>query len=119
MLRGLFNRAAGVSPAQAGAADMSPAQAQERVQQGSILVDVREPEEWRSGRAAGATHIPLGLLPQRMGELPRDGEIITVCRSGNRSARAAELLRGAGFQQVRNLKGGMIAWSKAGLPVER
>jgi len=89
------------------------------VQRGNVLVDVREPAEWQSGHAPGARHIPLGQLAARMGELPQDGEIITVCRSGNRSAKAAELLRGAGYRTVHNLKGGMTAWAKDGLPVER
>ncbi len=123
MLRELFDRVMGAGPAQAGVSgaspDVSPAQAQERMKQGSLLVDVREPEEWRSGHAPGATHIPLGQLPARMGELPPDREIITVCRSGNRSAKAAGQLRGAGYGNVHNLTGGMTAWSKDGFPVER
>jgi rhodanese-related sulfurtransferase len=115
MLRGLFNRVA--QGATGGAGEVTPALAWERAAAGSVLVDVREPEEWRAGHAPGAVHIPLGQLPARMGELPRDGEIVTVCRSGNRSARAADLLRRAGYQRVHNLTGGMIAWSRDGLPV--
>lgn len=117
MLRRLFNR---VAQAPTGGADeVSPGEARERLQQGSVLVDVREPAEWTSGHAPGAVHIPLGQLPARLGELPRDRELITVCRSGHRSAQAATLLRGAGYGRVRNLKGGMSAWAAGGLPVER
>ena len=117
MLRGLFG--GGTKGAPSGAGEVGPAEARERVQRGNVLVDVREPAEWQSGHAPGARHIPLGQLAARMGELPQDGEIITVCRSGNRSAKAAELLRGAGYRTVHNLKGGMTAWAKDGLPVER
>jgi rhodanese-related sulfurtransferase len=63
--------------------------------------------------------IPLGQLAARQGELPRDRELIMVCRSGNRSGTAAAQLRRAGFAPVRNMAGGMIAWARAGLPVER
>ena len=119
MLRGLYGRGAQGAQGAQGAGEVSPTEAEERLRRGSVLVDVREPEEWRAGHAPGATHIPLGQLPQRLSELPRESEIITVCRSGNRSGKAAELLRGAGFDRVQNLMGGMIAWSKGGLPVER
>lgn len=83
----------------------------------ALLLDVREPDEWRAGHAPGATHIPLGELGQRFTELPRDRPIVAVCRSGNRSALATRSLRQAGLQ-VDNLDGGMKAWQKAGLPLE-
>ena len=93
-------------------------QAAELVDSGeALLLDVREHGEWRAGHAPGATHIPLGELEQRIGELPQGGRIVAVCRSGNRSARATESLRRAGLQ-VENLDGGMNGWRKAGLPLE-
>jgi rhodanese-related sulfurtransferase len=82
------------------------------------LLDVREPHEYADGHIAGATLMPLGELARRIGELPRDREIVCVCRSGNRSGVAARHLVGAGYN-VANLSGGMIGWSHAGLPVRR
>jgi rhodanese-related sulfurtransferase len=82
----------------------------------AIALDVREPEEWAAGRIAGALHIPMGELSHRAGELPRDRELIAVCRSGSRSARVTDALERAGFRVV-NLDGGMKAWRRSGLPV--
>ena len=97
-------------------ASIGPADAQRRIDDGAVLLDVREPAEWRAGHAPKARHIPLGDLDRRRKELPAGREIITVCRSGNRSARAAGILAADGHT-VRNLTGGMRAWSAAGLPV--
>lgn len=115
----LMQGALGGGKGDGSSAEVGPADARARLAAGSVLVDVREQDEWNAGHAPGARHIPLGQLGARSHELPKDREIITVCRSGNRSARAASLLRGAGFPQVRNLSGGMTAWSREGLPVER
>jgi rhodanese-related sulfurtransferase len=83
---------------------------------GAVLLDVREPREWQAGHAPKARHIPLGQLARRAGELPDGRAVVTVCRSGARSARAAALLARGG-RQVSNLRGGMYAWARAGLPV--
>jgi len=83
---------------------------------GAILLDVREKTEWQAGHAPKARHIPLGQLTARHRELPADRTIITVCRSGARSAQAARLLAAQGHQVI-NLSGGMHAWTRAGLPV--
>lgn len=82
----------------------------------AVLLDVREPQEWRAGHAPQADHIPLAQLEGRLAELPRDRQIITVCRSGRRSALAAQQLTSRGYQAI-NLTGGMAAWADAGLPV--
>ena len=82
----------------------------------AVLLDVREPQEWQAGHAPQAEHIPLGQLESRLAELPRDRQIICVCRSGRRSALAAQQLVAHGYQAV-NLTGGMTAWNGAGLPV--
>jgi rhodanese-related sulfurtransferase len=82
------------------------------------LLDVRQPEEFREGHIAGARLVPLGTLAQRMKDLPRNREIICICHSGNRSSSAARQLAAAGYQ-VSNLRGGMSAWSRAGLPVKK
>ena len=91
-------------------------QARDLQQQGAILLDVREDAEWQAGHAPKARHIPLGRLPARLSDLPSGRTVITVCRSGHRSARAAALLARDG-REVINLSGGMRAWARAGLPV--
>ena len=83
------------------------------------LVDVREPDEWAEGHPPGAALIPLGELAARQGELDPARPVVTICRSGRRSLDAAEILLGEGFRDARSLTGGVIAWSDAGLPVER
>jgi rhodanese-related sulfurtransferase len=85
----------------------------------AILVDVREPEEWRAGHVAGARHIPMSQLPAELASLPREAPIYLICRSGARSHRAAAYMLTAGFEHPRNVKGGMIAWERAGFPIER
>lgn len=80
------------------------------------VVDVREPDEFSHGlgHIEGALLLPLGQLEARIGELPRDRPIVTVCRSGARSARAAAMLGKAGFAEVANLSGGMLRWRAEG-----
>lgn len=91
----------------------------ERLAQGSVYVlDVRQPSEWRQGHIHGSRNVPLMQVKSRLATLPRDMTIVTVCASGHRSAAAARTLRRSGHQ-VENLKGGMHAWSRAALPVER
>lgn len=95
-------------------ADISIQQTRERLHQVQ-LVDVREDSEVAQGRIPGARHIPLGQLGGRLAELDRQQPVIAICRSGNRSARAVELLTAAGFT-CDNMVGGMLAWQAAGLP---
>ncbi|TAN21386.1 MAG: molybdopterin-synthase adenylyltransferase MoeB [Acidobacteria bacterium] len=76
-----------------------------------FILDVREPHEWQIGRIPGAVLIPLGELPKRLNELDKSRAIVTQCRSGARSLKAAHVLLDAGFANVRNLKGGILAWS--------
>ena len=83
-----------------------------------FVLDVRQPSEWRRGHIRGADNVPLGSVGRRLATLPRDRTVVTVCASGHRSAGAARMLRRAGFE-VENLKGGMQAWSRQGLPVEK
>jgi rhodanese-related sulfurtransferase len=80
-----------------------------------VLVDVRQPQEWRAGVVAGALLIPLNELPRRIDELPRESTVAFLCRSGHRSTLAARQARRHGIDVV-GVKGGMIAWNKAGLP---
>jgi rhodanese-related sulfurtransferase len=86
--------------------------------EGALVLDVREPDEWAAGHVPGATLIPLGELEGRTGELPRDRTIVVVCRSGNRSAQGRDMLLAAGFASVTSVAGGMTAWAGAGLDVE-
>jgi rhodanese-related sulfurtransferase len=106
------------APARAGQ-DVTPIEAQQLARKGALLLDVREPGEWNAGHAPGALLIPLGQLSSRLEELPRGREIVVACRSGNRSGVAVGLLRRAGFSRVHNMAGGMVAWSRADLPVTR
>jgi adenylyltransferase/sulfurtransferase len=78
---------------------------------GLLLLDVREPFEWEIARIEGARLIPLGELPARVRELDGHAEIVAYCHHGVRSRRAAEILRAAGFANVRSLAGGIDAWS--------
>jgi rhodanese-related sulfurtransferase len=94
----------------------SAEQASQLMRQGAILLDVREAPEWRAGHAPGARHIPLSRLPARIKDLPPQGIVVTVCRSGHRSALAAKMLARQG-REVASLSGGMHAWARAGLPV--
>jgi rhodanese-related sulfurtransferase len=95
---------------------VSASEAAALVERGVILLDVREPHEWQAGHAPKARHMPLGQLPQRARELPSGRAILTICRSGSRSARAAAMLAGDGWQ-ISNVTGGMRAWARANLPV--
>jgi rhodanese-related sulfurtransferase len=83
----------------------------------TVILDVRQPVEHRSGTIPGAEFIPITELGSRLNELPRDHTILTICRSGHRSPIAARRLRKAGFD-VLDVSGGMLAWQKEGLPVE-
>jgi rhodanese-related sulfurtransferase len=80
-------------------------------------LDVREDNEWESGRAPKATHVALNEVPDHLEEFPSDRVIVCVCRSGARSGRAAKFLVEQGRQAV-NLEGGMLAWSAEGEPLE-
>ncbi len=81
-----------------------------------VLVDVREPDEWAAGHAPDAQHIPLGEVGARYEEIPRDRDVYLICRSGARSARAAQALAGAGWTTL-NVADGMHGWQAAGRPM--
>lgn len=83
-----------------------------------IIVDVRQPNETKSGVVRGAKLIPLSEIGGRMHELPLDRPILTICQSSHRSPFAARKLAKAGYD-VTNVSGGMAAWRKAGLPVKK
>ena len=83
-----------------------------------FLLDVRQPEEFRSGHIAGAKLIPLGELNRRLGEVPKDREVVCICASGHRSVPAASTLIAAGYT-ASSLKNGMLAWQMARLPLNK
>jgi adenylyltransferase/sulfurtransferase len=88
-------------------------QLKEKIDRGDkfTLIDVREPHEFQIGRIPGSTLIPLGQLPNRLSELDPNAEIVAHCRSGARSQKAVDLLKQHGFKNVRNMTGGILAWS--------
>jgi len=98
-------------------AEVNVQQAQNMSQQGVLLLDVREESEYAALHAPQAKLIPLGDVSSRLKELEayKDKPIVVVCRSGRRSAKAVTILKEAGFTQVSNVQGGMIAWEQAGL----
>lgn len=92
------------------------AEAARRHAGGAHIVDVRQPEEYADGHVPGAPLIPLASVAERLGEFPSSGEVLVICRSGARSARAAAFLREQGIDAI-NIAGGTLAWIDAGHPV--
>ncbi len=85
-----------------------------------LLLDVRTAAEFgREGHISGARLMPLTMLGTRLAELPRETPIVCVCRNGNRSQAACEILARAGFSRLANLRGGVMSWRAAGLPVRQ
>jgi rhodanese-related sulfurtransferase len=83
----------------------------------SYVLDVREPEEWSAGHAPGAHHVPMMEIPARLAELPTEREVMVICRSGGRSGQVVAYLMGNGWDNVRNVEGGMQDWAAAGRPL--
>jgi rhodanese-related sulfurtransferase len=99
-------------------AEISVAEAAAKREAGAFVLDVRTPEEWADFHAPGSTLIPLDQLAARVNEVPRDQEVVVVCRSGNRSQQGRDILLNAGFTQVTSMAGGLNEWRAAGYPVE-
>lgn len=99
---------------------LSAAELNEKLKNGKhpLVIDVRQPEEYRSGHIAGAKLIPLGELSRKMKNLPGNAELVCVCASGSRSHSATRTLMDAGYN-VYNMKGGMLSWRRAGFPVKK
>ena len=83
---------------------------------GAFLLDVREDDEWAAGHAPGAVHVRLRELGERWLELPGDREVYVICRTGHRSAYAAQALAGGGVNAI-NVADGMAGWAVAGRPM--
>jgi rhodanese-related sulfurtransferase len=91
-------------------------QARQRLDDGAVLLDVREPQEWNAGHVEGSAWVPMGELASRQGELPDDRLLVVACHSGGRSARVTQALVAAGYDAA-NLVGGLEAWATAGYPL--
>ncbi len=100
------------------AAEISIEEAFQKYEDGAFVLDVRTQGEWDQYHAPSTTLIPLDQLPNRVDEIPRDQEIVVICRSGNRSQVGRDILLEAGFEQVTSSAGGLKAWSAAGYPIE-
>jgi rhodanese-related sulfurtransferase len=98
-------------------AEITVDQASKKRDQGAFILDVRETSEWISFHIPGATLIPLADLPNRLKDVPKDREVVVVCRSGNRSAQGRDILLNAGYKQVTSMAGGVTQWQSQGLPI--
>jgi molybdopterin/thiamine biosynthesis adenylyltransferase/rhodanese-related sulfurtransferase len=94
--------------------DINAQQLHEQLQKGDdvYLLDVREPHEWSTGHLDNAIHIPMREVPARLSDIPRDRDIVVICRSGARSANVQQFLKANGITRVRNLIGGLMAWRR-------
>ena len=100
----------------------SPGEATQLInREDALVLDIREEKEFHTGHIVNALHVPLGRLLDRKAELEKykTRPIIAVCRSGSRSGQACSQLRKAGFENMYNLKGGMMAWQHASLPIDK
>ncbi len=98
--------------------DVSPQQAQELHAQGAHFIDVREVEEFAQVRIPGAQLIPLSEFDLRFNEIPQDRPVVLYCRSGNRSGQAIAWLAFQGWDNLSNLRGGIMAWYQHGLALD-
>lgn len=113
------NTDSGVPNVAADIKDVSPTEAQIAVSKAySQFIDVRTPEEYGGGHAARAQNIPLDMLTASFDKLEKNEPVYIICQTGNRSKKAAGILKEAGFKNVLNVTGGTVAWRAAGLPME-
>ena len=99
---------------------VSAADLSEKLKNGKkpLVVDVRQPQEYRQGHIQGSKLIPLGELIGRMNELPKEKEIVFVCATGNRSRSATKRMIHEGYNAV-NMNGGMMSWARSGLSIKK
>lgn len=96
--------------------EITPEEAQKKQSTGAFVLDVREPSEWEEFHVSNTKLIPLGQLEQRLAEIPRDREVVIVCRSGNRSGQARDILLKSGYPSVTSMAGGLLSWRSKGFP---
>lgn len=108
------------NPFYEGVYDIEPTELQEKINNVK-LIDVRQQDEFvgELGHIPGSVLWTLDTLPEKMAQLPKEQTVVFVCRSGNRSARAAAFSQMNGFQNVLNLRGGMLLWNELNLPVQK
>ena len=120
LLARLRNLARLLKPGGPRAADVDAAEARRlQEEKGAVILDVRERSEWQRARVPGAVHVPLVEVESRLAELPKDRPVVVHCALGGRSALAAKRLSALGYKDVRNLRGGIKAWARAGLRLDR
>jgi rhodanese-related sulfurtransferase len=98
--------------------EISVAKAYEKYQQGVYVLDVRTQTEWDQSHITNSPVIPLDQLQNRINELPRDRDIVVVCRTGKWSQTGMNILQDAGFTRAVSMTGGLTAWKAAGYPLE-
>jgi rhodanese-related sulfurtransferase len=113
----IASSARGGSSASGLARDVSADKAYQMYQGGTFVVDVRTQEEWDEYHVPNTTLIPLDQLPNRLSELPKDKEIVVICRSGNRSQEGRDILLSAGYNAT-SMTGGVKEWYAKGYPIE-
>jgi len=104
----------GATPAAPAGGEITPARLKQRIDAGEDLyvLDVRNPNEFQICRIPGSVFLPLPELPARFAEVPRDREVVVHCKSGMRSAKAIEFLKGQGYTKLANLTGGILGWAE-------
>ncbi len=116
-----------VAKAKATIKECTVSQVEEFLNSDTILIDIREPDEYSRGHIPGAIHVPRGMLEFQIVKTlehigvaadPADEDMVLYCGTGGRSALAAKSLDDMGFRNVRSMDGGIIAWNEAGLPVD-
>lgn len=113
------NTDSGVPSSATNIKEVSPIEAQRAVSKAySQFIDVRTPEEYAGGHAARAENIPLDTLNAGFDKLEKSEPVYVICQTGNRSKKAADILKEAGFKNVQNVTGGTVAWQAAGLQME-
>jgi rhodanese-related sulfurtransferase len=105
-------------PKISGVPHISVAQAYQKFQQGAFFLDIRSQQEWDQTHITSSTLIPLDELQNRLGEIPKDVDIVVVCLSGHRSEEGVTILQKAGYWRAKCMTGGLTAWQAAGYPVE-
>lgn len=112
----LTNRQPATQQLPALPAEVSVQQAAQMQLDGAFMLDVREQSEWNEAHVPDSTLIPLGQLSARMGEVPKDKQVVIICRSDNRSGDARDMLLAAGYPSVTSVNGGINQWKAEGLP---
>ena len=107
-----------LQPTSSAPTEISVSQAYDKLQHGAFILDVRSQVEWCQVHITKSTLIPLDQLSNRLSEVPRDRDVVVICRSGARSKEGMTILRAAGYTRAICMTGGLLAWKAAGYPLE-